>query len=103
MNFSFEMIGMFFYSRSKEKMLKNIREITEELYKQYDFSRLLRILQRFGSQRDELRRKDASENFSDSEEEIDFSPESMHGRKRPTASVLPTTIIKRKRASGISI
>ena len=88
-------------------MLKNIRGISEELYKQHDFSRLLRILQRFGSQRDELRRKDASENFSDSEDEIDFSVDftdrsSINGRKRPTASVITTTITKRKRASGCS-
>ena len=87
-------------------MLKNIREITEDLYKQHDFNRLLRILQRFGSQRDELKRKDASENFSDSEDEIDFSVDftdrSMNGRKRPMASVITTTITKRKRGSGSS-
>jgi hypothetical protein len=49
-------------------MIKNVHEITEDLYKQYDFNRLLRILQRFGSQRDEIKRKDSS----DSEDEIDF-------------------------------
>jgi hypothetical protein len=54
-------------------MIKNIREITEEVYKQHDFNRLLRILQRFGSQRDEIKRKDSSQNSSDSEDEIDFS------------------------------
>lgn len=88
-------------------MLKDIRAITEELYKQHDFNRLVRILQRFGSQRDELKRKDASENFSDSEDEIDFSVDftdrSMNGRKRPTASVITTTITKRKRGSGSSL
>ena len=87
-------------------MLKHIREITEELYKQHDFNRILRILQRFGSQRDELKRKDASENFSDSEDEIDFTVDfaerSTTGRKRPTASLI-TTITKRKRASNSSL
>jgi hypothetical protein len=85
-------------------MLKNIREITEEVYKQHDFNRLLRILQRFGSQRDEIKRKDSSQNSSDSEDEIDFSVDftdrSMNGKKRPTASVITTTITKRKRGNG---
>ena len=88
-------------------MLKHIRGITEEMYKQYDFNRIVRILQRFGSQRDELKRKDASENFSDSEDETDFSVDfterSTNARKRPTASVISTTISKRKRASGSSL
>jgi hypothetical protein len=94
------------FSRSKEKMIKDIRGITDELYKQHDLNRLLRILQRFGSQRDELKRKDSSENFSDSEDEIDFSVDftdrSMNGKKRPTASVITTTITKRKRGNGSS-
>jgi hypothetical protein len=87
-------------------MIKDIRGITDELYKQHDLNRLLRILQRFGSQRDELKRKDSSENFSDSEDEIDFSVDftdrSMNGKKRPTASVITTTITKRKRGNGSS-
>jgi hypothetical protein len=82
-------------------MIKDVQEITEQLYKQHDFNRLLRILQRFGSQRDEMKRKDSS---SDSENEIDFSVDftdrSMNGKKRPTASVITTTITKRKRGNG---
>jgi hypothetical protein len=82
-------------------MIKDVQEITEQLYKQHDFNRLLRILQRFGSQRDETKRKDSS---SDSENEIDFSVDftdrSMNGKKRPTASVITTTITKRKRGNG---
>jgi hypothetical protein len=84
-------------------MIKDVHEITEELYKQHDFNRLLRILQRFGSQRDEIKRHDSSQKSSGSEDEIDFSVDftdrSTSGRKRPTASVITTTI-KRKRASG---
>ncbi len=83
-----------------------MHEITEELYKQHDFNRLLRILQRFGSQRDEIKRKDSIQNSSDSENEIDFSVDftdrSMNGKKRPTASVITTTITKRKRGNGCS-
>ncbi|CAF1152670.1 unnamed protein product [Adineta steineri] len=90
--------------RSKEKMIKDILEITDELYKQHDFNRLLRILQRFGSERDEIKRKNISQNSSDSENEIDFSVDftdrTTHNKKRPTASVITTTITKRKRASG---
>ncbi|CAF3492052.1 unnamed protein product [Rotaria sp. Silwood1] len=92
--------------RSKEKMIKNIHEITEELYKQHDFNRLLRILQRFGSQRDEIKRKDSIQNSSDSEHEIDFSLDftdrSTCDKKRPMASVITTTITKRKRGHGSS-
>jgi hypothetical protein len=88
-------------------MIKDIPGITDETYKQHDFNRLLRILQRFGSQRDELKRNDSSENFSDSEDEIDFSVDftdrSMNGKKRPTASVITTTITKRKRENGSSL
>jgi hypothetical protein len=85
-----------------------VHEITEDLYKQYDFHRLLRILQRYGSQRDELKRKEITVNSSDSEHEIDFSVDFTdrsvaHGKKRPTASVITTTITKRKRASGVSV
>ncbi len=87
-------------------MIKDVHGITEELYKQHDFNRLLRILQRFGSQRDEIKRKDSIQNSSDSENEIDFSVDftdrSMNGKKRPTASVITTTITKRKRANGCS-
>jgi hypothetical protein len=87
-------------------MIKDIPGITDEIYKQHDFNRLLRILQRFGSQRDELKRNNSSENFSDSEDEIDFSVDftdrSMNGKKRPTASVITTTITKRKRENGSS-
>jgi hypothetical protein len=94
------------FSRSKEKMIKDVHEITEELYKQHDFNRLLRILQRFGSQRDEMKRKDSIQNSSDSEDEIDFSVDFtdrlMNGKKRPTASVITTTITKRKRGNGSS-
>ena len=81
-------------------MIKDIRGITDELYKQHDFNRLLRILQRFGSQRDELKRKDSSDNFSDSEDEIDFTDRSMNGKKRSMASVITSTITKRKRGNG---
>ena len=85
-------------------MIKNVHEITEELYKQHDFNRLLRILQRFGSQRDELKRKDSIENSSNSEDEIDFSvdftDQSISQKKRPTTSVITTKIIKRKRRNG---
>ncbi|CAF0748672.1 unnamed protein product [Adineta ricciae] len=92
--------------RSKEKMIKDVHGITEELYKQHDFNRLLRILQRFGSQRDEIKRKNSSQKTSDGEEEIDFSIDftdrSTNGKKRPTASIITTTI-KRKRASGSSL
>ncbi|CAF1586360.1 unnamed protein product [Rotaria magnacalcarata] len=91
--------------RSKEKMIKYIHEITEDLYRQHDFNRLLRILQRFGSQRDEIKRKDAIQHSSDSEHEIDFSLDftdrSMNDKKRPTTSVITTTITKRKR--GIAV
>ncbi|CAF3956303.1 unnamed protein product, partial [Rotaria magnacalcarata] len=90
--------------RSKEKMIKYIHEITEDLYRQHDFNRLLRILQRFGSQRDEIKRKDAIQHSSDSEHEIDFSLDftdrSMNDKKRPTTSVITTTITKRKRGIG---
>ena len=93
-------------SRSKEKMIKDVHGITEELYKQHDFNRLLRILQRFGSQRDEIKRKNSSQKTSDGEEEIDFSIDftdrSTNGKKRPTASIITTTI-KKKRASGSSL
>ena len=83
--------------------MKNVHEITDDLYKQYDFHRLLRIFQRYGSQRDELKRKETAANSSDSEHEIDFSVDFSHGKKRPTASVITTTITKRKRASGVSV
>jgi hypothetical protein len=93
--------------RSKDKMIKHVPDITDSMYKQYDFNRLLRILQRFGSQRDELKRTDVHNHSSDSDNEIDFSVDftdrSMHGKKRPTASVITTTITKRKRASGMSV
>ncbi|CAF4466766.1 unnamed protein product [Rotaria sp. Silwood2] len=93
-----------FMPRSKEKMIKNVHEVTEELYKQHDFNRLLRILQRFGSQRDEIKRKDLIQNSSDSEHEIDFSLDftdrSTYDKKRPMASVITTTITKRKRGHG---
>ncbi|CAF3254951.1 unnamed protein product, partial [Rotaria sp. Silwood2] len=92
--------------RTKEKMIKNVHEITEELYKQHDFNRLLRILQRFGSQRDEIKRKDSIQNSSDSEDKIDFSLDftdrSMYDKKRPMTSVITTTITKRKRGHGSS-
>lgn len=82
-------------------MIKYVHEVTEELYKKYDFNRLLRILQRFGSQRDEIKRKDSAQNSSDSEHEIDFSfdftDRTMNDRKRPTTSVITTKITKRKR------
>jgi hypothetical protein len=76
-------------------MIKNIHQITEELYKQYDFNRLLRILQRFGSQRDEIKRNDSS----DSEDEINITDQSINGKKRPMASVITT---KRKRGNGVN-
>lgn len=72
--------------RSKEQMFKYIQEIDENLYKQYDFHRLLRILQRFGSQRDEIKRMDDQINFS-----VDFTDQRTH-------PIITTTITKRKRA-----
>lgn len=94
------------FSRSKERIIKDVHEITEQLYKQHDFNRLLRILQRFGSQRDEIKRKDASHASSDSEDEIDFSVDftdrTAYNKKRPSASVITTTITKRKRGHGNS-
>ena len=79
-------------------------EITDDVYKQHDFHRLLRILQRFGSQQDEIKRKDSTGNSSDSDNEIDlsvdFTDRSLAGKRRPTAAVITTTITKRKRASG---
>jgi hypothetical protein len=83
-------------------MIKNIREITEELYKQYDFNRLLRILQRFGSQRDEIKRKDSSDSENEIDFSVDFTDRSMNGKKRPMASVITTTITKRKRGNGVN-
>ncbi|CAF2881699.1 unnamed protein product [Rotaria sp. Silwood2] len=89
---------------STEKIIKNVHEITEELYKQHDFNRLLRILQRFGSQRDEIKRKDSIQNSSDTEHEIDFSLDftdrSTYDKKRSMVSVITTTITKRKRGHG---
>lgn len=88
---------MCIFSRSKEKLIKNIPEITEDLYKKYDFNRLLRILQRFGSQYDEIKRKDSS----DTEDEIDFSLDfTDRSKKRPTTSIITTTITKRKRTNN---
>ncbi len=83
-------------------MIKNIREITEELYKQYDFNRLLRILQRFGSQRDEIKRKDSSDSENEIDFSVDFTDRSMNGKKRPMASIITTTITKRKRGNGVN-
>ena len=95
---------MTIFSRSKEKIIKHIHEITEEMYKQHDFNRLLRILQRFGSQRDEIKRKNSILNSSDSENEIDFSVDFTDRpsteKKRPMTSVITTTITKRKRGTG---
>ena len=81
-------------------MIKNIREITEDLYKQYDFNRLLRILQRFGSQCDEIKRKDCSDSEDEIDFSVDFTDRSSNSKKRPMASVITTTITKRKRANG---
>lgn len=91
---------IFHFSRSKEKLIKNHHEITEDLYKQYDFNRLLRILQRFGSQYDEIRRKDSSDSENEIDFSVDFTDRSMNGKKRPMASVITTTITKRKRGNG---
>lgn len=88
---NFDLI-ILFRRRSKEKMLKQMREINENLYKQYDFNRLLRILQRFGSQRDEIRRMDSSDN----DDQINLSVDFIDHRKRP---IITTTITKRKRAN----
>jgi len=82
-------------------MIKNIHEITEDLYKQYDFNRLLRILQRFGSQRDEIKRKDSSDSEDEIDFSVDFTDQSMNGKKRPMASVIATTTITKRKKGNI--
>ncbi|CAF1034924.1 unnamed protein product [Rotaria sordida] len=45
--------------RTKEAMIKDVNEITEERYKRYELHRLLAITQRFGIELDEIQRKEA--------------------------------------------
>lgn len=47
-------------SRTKEAMIKDVNEITEERYKRHDLHRLLTITQRFGVELDEIKRKEAA-------------------------------------------
>lgn len=49
----------FIFSRSKEAMIKDVNEITEERYKRHELHRLLSITQRFGVELDEIKRKEA--------------------------------------------
>jgi len=45
--------------RTKEAMIKDVNEITEERYKRHDLHRLLAITQRFAIELDEIKRKEA--------------------------------------------
>ncbi|CAF4575401.1 unnamed protein product [Rotaria sp. Silwood1] len=45
--------------RTKEAMIRDVNEITEERYKRYELHRLLAITQRFGTELDEIQRKEA--------------------------------------------
>lgn len=45
--------------RTKEAMIKDVNEITEERYKRHELHRLLAITQRFGVELDEIKRKEA--------------------------------------------
>ncbi|CAF2872606.1 unnamed protein product [Rotaria sp. Silwood2] len=45
--------------RTKEAMIKDVNEITEERYKRHELHRLLAITQRFGIELDEIQRKEA--------------------------------------------
>ncbi|CAF2314073.1 unnamed protein product [Rotaria sp. Silwood2] len=45
--------------RTKEAMIKDVNEITEERYKRHELHRLLTITQRFGIELDEIQRKEA--------------------------------------------
>lgn len=88
--FKFHLYKFYFvFSRTKEAMIKDVNEITEERYKRYELHRLLSITQRFGVELDEIRRQEAvarralsttatsssKRKFqtSDDEEDIDFS------------------------------
>lgn len=84
-------------------MIKNVHEISEDLYRQYDFNRLLRILQRFASQIDELKRGQKSIDDSTSENESQSTVQSGTVRKRSTPKTRSTAMTKRKRTSGICI
>ena len=79
---------MKFSSRTKEAMIKDVNEITEERYKRHELHRLLAITQRFGQELDEIKRKEAIARkaltttmttskrklpASDEEEDLDFS------------------------------
>ncbi|CAF0836994.1 unnamed protein product [Adineta steineri] len=44
--------------RTKEAMIKDVNEITEERYKRHELHRLLAITQRFGKELDEIKRKE---------------------------------------------
>ena len=46
--------------RTKEAMIKDVNEITEERYKRHELHRLLAITQRFGIELDEIKRKEAA-------------------------------------------
>jgi hypothetical protein len=73
--------------RTKEAMIKDVNEITEERYKRHELHRLLAITQRFGVELDEIKRKEAIARkalttttttkrklpISDEEEDLDFS------------------------------
>lgn len=81
----------FFFSRTKEAMIKDVNEITEERYKRHELHRLLAITQRFGVELDDIKRKEAvarqalagttskrklnttDDDDDDEEEDLDFS------------------------------
>ncbi|CAF1583711.1 unnamed protein product [Adineta ricciae] len=91
--------------RTKEAMIKNVNEITEERYKRYELHRLLAITQRFGVELDEIQRKEEiarralsntgtskrklpASDEEDEEEDLDFSTNpdgfikiNKHGKK----------------------
>ena len=104
----FEMNLSDFYNstrRTKEAMIKNVNEITEERYKRYELHRLLAITQRFGVELDEIKRKEeiarralsntgtskrklTASDDEDEEEDLDFSTNpdgfikiNKHGKK----------------------
>ena len=52
-------VVIFLFSRTKEAMIKDVNEITEERYKRHELHRLLAITQRFGNELDEIKRKEA--------------------------------------------
>lgn len=76
-------------------MLRSVRDINEEIYKRFDFHRLLRICQRFGGQRDELKRNRATIESSDTGEETDSTVRSTNNSSRKRSTIAS----KRKRTN----